>query len=64
MKTVVRFSGDQTPLSDKHGGVVSQVSWETLKPFLEKAFMLRNNEKILGLVLDENTVTAYFGNKT
>jgi hypothetical protein len=44
-------------------GVASSVSWDTLKPHLEKAFDLSESEELLGLSVTESGVTAFFGRK-
>lgn len=35
------------------GGVVCQLSWSYLKPHLEKVCDLKENEELVGIVIDE-----------
>ena len=44
-------------------GIASSVSWNTLKPHLEKAFAVSNTEELLGISVTEIGVTAFFGRK-
>jgi hypothetical protein len=37
-------------------GLVTQVSWERLKPYLEQAVNLDKNEKLVGIIADENGI--------
>ena len=45
------------------GGVSSSASWENIKESLGQAFNLRDNERILGIIADENGVTIRIGKK-
>lgn len=59
MEIIVKFEKD----AKLGSGAVSQVSWETLKPFLDQAFQVRPYEKLMGLQITKDSVTATFERK-
>ena len=46
--------------NDLDSGVMSEISWQRLLPFLEQAFVIRENEKILGITISEYGIKAKF----
>lgn len=42
------------------GGVVCQLSWTALKSAMESAFAVKPNEKLLGLKVSQDGISAYF----
>lgn len=53
----VKHSYDGSDLTGS--GVVSQISWERIKPFLEKAFYIKSGEAIRGIEVGELGVKCY-----
>ena len=39
------------------GGTCTQLSWGTIKPYLEQACALHGNEILVGIVVDEQGIT-------
>lgn len=46
--------------NDLDSGVMSEISWQRLFPFLEQAFAVRTGEKLLGITISEYGIKAKF----
>ena len=46
--------------NDLDSGVMSEISWQRLLPFLEQAFAVKEDEEILGITISEYGVKAKF----
>ena len=55
-RIVKSFDKTKKPHEIDSGGLTSQRSWEGLKPFLNEAFAIKDNENIIGIIADEDGV--------
>lgn len=46
--------------SDLGSGLISVISWERLKPHLETAFVLKPNERLVGIEISDSGIAAKF----
>ena len=64
-KVVVSLQPDiSTEQLERSGvNVVSQISWNALTPYFNQIFNVRNNEEIIGVVVDERGIQIRLRNK-
>lgn len=46
--------------TDLNSGVLSEISWQRLLPYLEEVFYVNDNEKIIGITVSEYGIKAKF----
>lgn len=57
MKLNISFYPDVKE-SDLESGTISEIDWQKLKPFFEKAFCMRDNEMLVGITVTESGIRA------
>lgn len=60
MKFSIKFYPDVDMKDIDNGGVMSEISWQRLHTHLEKAFNVRENERLIGITVTELGVKAKF----
>ena len=46
--------------SELDSGVISEISWQRLHPFLEQAFTIRKGERLVGITITAAGIRAKF----
>lgn len=59
-KSFVSGKKDQSVMG---GGIMSSISWEALKPYLEAACKLKPSEILVGVIADDQGITFKFETK-
>ncbi len=59
MKIKVKLNPNAN-MNELESGSISEVSWQTLKPFLEQAFRKKSKEYLEGLTVTEYGIKAKF----
>jgi len=57
MKIQAKFYPD-VDIKDLECGVISEISWQRLEPFLSQAFAISNNEQLVGITVTESGIKA------
>ncbi len=46
--------------SNLDSGIISEISWQRLKPYLDQAFGVDSREKLIGITVTESGIKAKF----
>jgi len=60
-KSLEASVSDEQFKREAEGGVISEFSWEVLKPFIAHAVNKRPGEKILGIIATQDGLKVKFG---